>query len=87
MAIYIPFVTVSISAGVPPILAVLTFSFIAPIFQGLTHYSMGCAPIYFGSGYTSLRTWWIIGFVLSAIYLIIYALVGPMWWNILGLWG
>ncbi len=87
VAMYIPFVTVSISAGVPPILAVLTFSFIAPIFQGLTHYSMGCAPIYFGSGYTSLRTWWIIGFVLSAIYLIIYALVGPMWWNILGLWG
>ncbi|TCP96919.1 DASS family divalent anion:Na+ symporter [Cricetibacter osteomyelitidis] len=87
VAMYIPFLTVSISAGVPSMLGVLTFSFVAPIFQGLTHYSMGCAPIYYGSGYTSLKTWWVIGFVVSVINLAIYGLVGPSWWHMLGLWG
>ena len=86
VAMYIPFLTVSVSAGVPPMLAVLTFSFIAPIFQGLTHYSMGCAPIYFGSGYTTLKTWWLVGFIVSIMSLVIYGLIGPAWWHMLGLW-
>lgn len=86
VAMYVPFLTVAVSSGVPPMLAVLSLAFVNPIFQGLTHYSMGCAPIYYGAGYTSQGKWWLIGFVVSVVNLLIFVALGSVWWKIIGLW-
>ena len=31
-------------------------------------------------------TWWKLGFVASVGNLIVFSIVGPLWWKILGLW-
>ena len=53
---------------------------------GLTHYSTGSAPIYFGAGYVTQGQWWKLGFVCSVINIIIWIGIGSVWWKILGIW-
>jgi DASS family divalent anion:Na+ symporter len=42
------------------------------------------APIIFGSGYTTLNEWWAAGAVMSVVNLLILAVVGGVWWKVLG---
>lgn len=56
------------------------------IMMTLTHYATGTSPIIFGSGYVGLGLWWRVGFVMCVIELLIYAVVGNLWWKVLGLW-
>ncbi|WP_445678757.1 DASS family sodium-coupled anion symporter [Radicibacter daui] len=56
------------------------------IMMALTHYATGTSPIIFGSGYVSLGTWWRVGFIMCVGELAIYAILGGVWWKILGLW-
>lgn len=56
------------------------------IMMGLTHYATGTSPIIFGSGYVTLGRWWGVGFVMSVVNLIIFAVIGGVWWKILGYW-
>lgn len=52
----------------------------------LTHYATGTSPIIFGSGYVTMGSWWGVGFVMSIVNLIVFAVVGAVWWKILGLY-
>jgi DASS family divalent anion:Na+ symporter len=52
----------------------------------LTHYGTTPGPIYFGAGYVSQWTWWRLGFVASAVNLVIWTIVGGLWWKALGWW-
>jgi len=56
------------------------------IMMGLTHYATGTSPIVFGSGFVTLGLWWGVGFIMSIVNLIIFVIVGGLWWKILGLW-
>jgi DASS family divalent anion:Na+ symporter len=56
------------------------------IMMTLTHYATGTSPIIFGSGYVTLGTWWRVGFVMCVVELIIYAILGMLWWKLLGYW-
>jgi len=56
------------------------------IMMTLTHYATGTSPIIFGSGYVSMGLWWRVGFVMCVIELLIFSVVGGMWWKILGYW-
>lgn len=51
-----------------------------------THYGNGPAPLYFGSGYVELGTWWRTGLVLGIVHMAIWLVVGPIWWSIIGVW-
>ncbi len=84
-AMFVPFLVVAIAAGVPPLLAALTFAFFSNLNACLTHYGTGPAPIYYGAGYTDLKTWWGIGFVASLVHIVIWMGVGPLYWKALGL--
>ena len=53
---------------------------------GLTHYSTGSAPIYFGAGYVTQEQWWRMGFLCSVINILIWIGIGPVWWKLLGIW-
>jgi len=86
VALYAPFLTVAVAAGAPPLLAALLFGFFSNLNSTLTHYSDGAAPIYYGSGYIDLRTWWRAGFLLSVLHLIVWLGAGLVWWRFLGIW-
>lgn len=56
------------------------------IMMGLTHYATGTSPIIFGSGYVTLGKWWGVGFIMSVCNLIVFGVVGAIWWKMLGYW-
>lgn len=85
-AMYSPFVIVAIALGTPPELAALTLAFFSSLFGGLTHYSSGSAPIFFGTGLVSIGQWWKIGAIIGSINVVIWLIFGGFWWKILGLW-
>ena len=86
VAMYGIFIGVGLAAGAPPLLMALSLAFVANNCFGLTHYSCGYGPIYFGAGFFSLGTLWSLGFYVSVINLIIWVGLGSVWWKILGLW-
>lgn len=85
-AMFIPFLIVILAAGAPPYLAVLSLAYFSNLGASLTHYGTTPAPIYFGAGYTTQRTWWWLGLTTSLITIATWSLVGFTWWKVLGLW-
>lgn len=85
-AMFIPFLVVSLAAGAPPLVAVLTLTYFSNLDASLTHYGTTPAPIYFGAGYVEQRTWWLLGLIVSVPNILIWMLIGPLWWKLLGWW-
>ena len=85
-AMFTPFLIVILAAGAPPYLAVLSLAYFSNLAAALTHYGTTPAPIYFGAGYTTQRTWWTLGLITSLITVSVWSLVGFTWWKVLRLW-
>jgi DASS family divalent anion:Na+ symporter len=85
-AMYTPFLVVTVAAGAPPILAVLSLAYLSNLNASLTHYGTTHAPIWFGAGYVRQRTWWWLGLIVSAPNILIWVGLGFLWWKILGWW-
>ena len=85
-AMFVPFLIVILAAGTPTYLAVLSLAYFSNLGASLTHYGTTPAPIYFGAGYTTQRTWWTLGLITSVVTIVIWSLFGFTWWKILGLW-
>ena len=85
-SMYTPFLAVSVAAGTPPLLAALVLAFFSNLFSSMTHYGTGPAPVFFGSAYVSMGTWWRLGFLVSLVNIIIWLGVGGLWWKLLGIW-
>lgn len=85
-AMFVPFLIVILAAGTPTYLAVLSLAYFSNLGASLTHYGTTPAPIYFGAGYTTQRTWWWLGLITSLVTIIIWSLVGFTWWKVLQLW-
>ena len=56
------------------------------IMMTLTHYATGTSPIIFGSGYVTLDCLVARGAAMCVLELLIFAVVGSVWWKLLGLW-
>ena len=85
-AMFVPFLIVILAAGAPPFLAVLSLAYFSNLSASLTHYGTTPAPIYFGAGYTTQRTWWWLGLIASITTIIIWSVVGVAWWKLLSYW-
>ena len=85
-SMYAPFLAVAIVVGTPPLLAALVLGFFSNLFSGMTHYGTGPAPVFFGSGYVEMGTWWRLGGVISVVNILIWLIVGGLWWKFLGIW-
>jgi DASS family divalent anion:Na+ symporter len=85
-AMYSAFLAVALSAGTPPLYAALALAFCSNLFSSMTHYGSSSSPIFFGSGYVPIGTWWRLGFMVSILNLIIWFGVGSLWWKVLGMW-
>jgi DASS family divalent anion:Na+ symporter len=78
------FFTAGVALGAPPMLFALILAFSSSLMMSLTHYATGTSPIIFGSGYTTLNEWWITGFVMSLVNMLLLVVVGSLWWGVLG---
>lgn len=78
------FLTVGLSLGAPPMPFVLIMAATSSIMMTLTHYATGTSPVIFGSGYLTLGEWWKAGFIMSVVNLLIWVVVGGLWWKLLG---
>jgi len=85
-AMFVPFLTVAVAAGAPPVLTALSLGYISHLNACLTHYGTGMSPIYYGAGYTDLRTWWGFGFLASLLHVAIWLGLGPFYWKALGMY-
>jgi DASS family divalent anion:Na+ symporter len=83
-AMFLPFLGVIIAAGAPPILAVLSLAYFSNLNASLTNYGTTPAPIWFGAGYVKQRTWWWLGLLVSIPNILIWTIIGFLWWKILG---
>nr|WP_298411382.1 anion permease [uncultured Halomonas sp.] len=80
------FLVVGLSLGAPPMLFVLLLAATSSIMMTLTHYATGTSPVIFGSNYVTLAEWWRVGFVMSIVNIVVWTLVGGLWWKLLGYW-
>ncbi|MFO7706108.1 MAG: DASS family sodium-coupled anion symporter [Halopseudomonas sp.] len=78
------FLTVGLSLGAPPMPFVLIMAATSSIMMTLTHYATGTSPVIFGSGYLTLGEWWKAGFIMSVVNLLIWVVIGGLWWKLLG---
>lgn len=85
-AMYAALLAVGISLGVPPLLLAFMLGFTGSIYGTLTHYGHGPAPVFFGSNYVELKSWWVNGLIIGVILMIIYMVVGTIWMGILGVY-
>lgn len=84
-AMFAAFYTAGLALGAPPMLFALMMA-AASSMMTLTHYATGTSPVVFGSGYTTLGEWWKAGFVMSVVNIIIFVVIGGLWWKVLGYW-
>jgi divalent anion:Na+ symporter, DASS family len=83
-AMYAALLSVGIAVGIPPMLLAMMLGFLGSIYGVLTHYGHGPAPVFFGSGYVDLKSWWIRGLEIGIVLLIIYMGIGGLWMKVLG---
>ena len=85
-AMFLPFLAVTVAVGAPAGLVVLVLTYFSNLSAGLTHYGTTPAPIYFGTGYVTQKTWWTIGLIASVLNILIWGTIGLGWWKVLGWW-
>jgi DASS family divalent anion:Na+ symporter len=85
-ALFPALAAVAIATGAPVAMTVLSLGFVSSLCGCLTHYASGPSPIFFGAGYTDIKTWWKIGFWISLVHLLVWGVVGSLWWKAIGLW-
>jgi divalent anion:Na+ symporter, DASS family len=83
-ALFAPFFLLSIKTGTPSMLAFIILAMFSSMFGGLTTYSSGPAPLFYGAGYVSTKDWFKLGVVASLIFLFVIFTVTPLWLSLLG---
>jgi DASS family divalent anion:Na+ symporter len=86
LALFPPFATMLIAAGVPAQLAVYSLMCLTNLPAGLTHYGTTTAPILFSQHYVTLGEWWRTGAIVGLVNLLIWLTIGLAWWRLLGFW-
>jgi DASS family divalent anion:Na+ symporter len=86
LALFVPFLAVAIATGAPTGLALLSLIFASNLSASLTNYGTTPGPIYFAAGYVRQGQWWTIGFIASVLNILIWSVVGLIWWKVLGWW-
>lgn len=83
-AMYAALLAVGISLGVSGLFLAFMLGFVGSLYGTLTHYGHGPAPVFFGSGYVYLKSWWVKGLITGLAMLAIYMVIGGLWLNFLG---
>ena len=86
VALNTAFIAMMLAAGTPPLLAALSMGFNTSIQCAVTHYASGQAASYFTAGYVDMPDWFKMGAVMGVIHFLIWAVVGGIWWKVIGLY-
>ncbi|WP_084252666.1 DASS family sodium-coupled anion symporter [Devriesea agamarum] len=86
VAMYAVFLSAAVAVGTPALFAALIFGFIGNLFGGLTHYASGPAGVIYGSGFVKTTEWFRVGFLMSIVFIAVWAVVGGLWMKLLGMW-
>lgn len=73
-----------VASGVPPFVAAVALGILSNINGCLTQYGIGSGPVMFGAGYVTQGEWWKAGFLMSLFYMVVWLVVAPLWWKVLG---
>jgi len=76
--------TLMTAAGIPPFTGAVALGVLSSINGCLTQYGIGSGPVMYGAGYVTQGQWWKAGFLMSLIYMAVWLVVGPLWWQFLG---
>lgn len=82
-ALYATFYVACISLGAPPIITAFLLAVFSSLSAGLTYFGTGSGPIYFGSKCVTVKEWFILGFLISIVNIVIWSLFGCLWWKYL----
>ena len=82
-AMFLPFATTIYALSSGSEFCLWQLIFLSSLFGGLTHYSIGPAPILFAFGYVPLSKWWKVGFLISLLNLSIWCVIAPLFWKML----
>jgi len=85
-AMFAAFYAAGLALGAPAMPLALLLAAASSIMMTLTHYATGTSPIVFGSNFVTLGHWWRIGWAMSVVNLLVWTLVGGLWWKVLGYW-
>ena len=85
-AMFAAFYAAGLALGAPPLYLGLLLAGASSLMMSLTHYATGTSPIVFGSGYVSMENWWVMGFLMSVVNLLVWGIIGGIWWKVLGYW-
>ena len=86
VALYVPLVSIAISAGAPALFTCLVIGILSNLMWGLTEYGSGPGPLYFGQGYFERPRFYGLSFVLVTFCLIVAFSSGLAWWKFIGLY-
>ncbi len=78
------FLLLMLGFGVSPMLAAMPLAYLSSLSGGLTHYGIATAPIYYASKSVTMKQWWSVGFLVSVLNLLIWGVIGMLWWKYLG---
>ncbi len=73
-----------VAAGIPPFTAAVALGILSNANGCLTRYGIGSGPVMFGAGYVTQGEWWKAGFLMSLIYMFVWLMIGPLWWQFPG---
>lgn len=85
-SLYIAFLGVLTASGAPAEASALMLAVLSALSGSLTHFGTGTAPVYFGTGYVTVKEWWRNSAILSVANLAIWLIGGSLWWKVLGIW-
>eukprot|EP00210_Caulerpa_lentillifera_P004147 g3953.t1 len=85
-ALLVAFLSLMISANVPPLLAAMSLAFNSNLFGSITQFASGQAAVYYGSGLMSLSEMFTVGAICGTLNLIVWGGIGILWWKLIGWW-
>ncbi|WP_058912504.1 anion permease [Entomohabitans teleogrylli] len=71
------------ASGAPVMLTALALLFSNSYGGCVTHYGGAAGPVIFGVGYNDIKSWWIIGLVITLLTFALQMTLGVWWWEFL----
>lgn len=73
-------------SGAPLMLTALALLFSNSYGGMVTHYGGAAGLVIFGVGYNDIKSWWLVGAVLTILTFLVHITLGVWWWNMLIGW-
>ncbi|MDV1265601.1 anion permease, partial [Citrobacter freundii] len=73
-------------SGAPLMLTALALLFSNSYGGMVTHYGGAAGPVIFGVGYNDIKSWWLVGAMLTFLTFLVHITLGLWWWNMLIGW-